>query len=30
MYQAVARKHPALASYFRVRDINEPVDLLQR
>ncbi len=30
MYQAVARRHPALASYFRVADIHEPVDLLQR
>ena len=30
MYQAVARKHPALAPYFRVADVNEPVDLLQR
>ena len=30
MYQAVVRRHPALAPYFRVADINEPVDLLQR
>jgi thymidylate synthase ThyX len=30
MYQAVARQHPALARYFRVTDISEPVDLLQR
>ena len=30
MYQAVARKHPALAHYFRVADINQPLDLLQR
>jgi hypothetical protein len=30
MYQAVARKHPALAPYFRVADIHEPVNLLQR
>jgi thymidylate synthase ThyX len=30
MYQAVAKKHPALASYFRVTDIHKPVDLLQR
>jgi thymidylate synthase ThyX len=30
MYRAVARRHPALASYFRVADINEPIDLLQR
>jgi thymidylate synthase ThyX len=30
MYQAVARKHPSLASYFRIEDVNEPVDLLRR
>jgi thymidylate synthase ThyX len=30
MYQAVARRHPSLAQYFRVADIHEPVDLLQR
>jgi thymidylate synthase ThyX len=30
MYQAVARRHPALAHYFRVADINAPLDLLQR
>ena len=30
MYQAVARKHPALAEYFRVADIHQPIDLLQR
>jgi thymidylate synthase ThyX len=30
MYQAVARKHPSLASYFRVTDIKKPIDLLQR
>jgi thymidylate synthase ThyX len=30
MYQAVARRHPALAPYFRVADIHEPIDLLQR
>jgi thymidylate synthase ThyX len=30
MYQAVARRHPALAKLFRVHDINAPVDLLQR
>ena len=30
MYQAVVRKHPALAKYFRIRDVNEPVDLLKR
>jgi thymidylate synthase ThyX len=30
MYEAVARKHPALAKYFRVHDVTVPVDLLQR
>jgi thymidylate synthase ThyX len=30
MYKAVARKHPSLASYFRIEDVNEPVDLLRR
>ena len=30
MYQAVARKHPSLAQYFRVEDVNQPVDLLRR
>jgi thymidylate synthase ThyX len=30
MYEAVARKYPALAEYFRVHDVREPVDLLQR
>jgi thymidylate synthase ThyX len=30
MYQEVARKHPALARYFRVADVKEPVDLLKR
>ena len=30
MYQAVARRHPALAKYFRVSDVREPVDLLKR
>ncbi|HKR97771.1 MAG TPA: FAD-dependent thymidylate synthase [Candidatus Angelobacter sp.] len=30
MYQEVARKHPALARYFRVSDISEPIDLLKR
>ena len=30
MYQAVARRYPALAQYFRVTDPEEPVDLLQR
>jgi thymidylate synthase ThyX len=30
MYEAVARRYPALAQYFRVTDVNEPVDLLKR
>jgi len=30
MYEAVAKKHPALAKYFRVHDVREPVDLLKR
>jgi thymidylate synthase ThyX len=30
MYEAVAKKHPALAGYFRVHDVREPVDLLKR
>jgi thymidylate synthase ThyX len=30
MYQAVAKNHPSLASYFRIEDVNEPVDLLRR
>jgi thymidylate synthase ThyX len=30
MYEAVARKHPALAKHFRVHDVTAPVDLLQR
>ena len=30
MYEAVARQHPALAKYFRVVDVREPVDLLKR
>ncbi len=30
MYQAVAKAHPSLAQYFRISDVNEPVDLLQR
>jgi thymidylate synthase ThyX len=30
MYEAVARKYPALAKYFRVYDVTAPVDLLQR
>jgi thymidylate synthase ThyX len=30
MYEAVARKYPSLTQYFRVHDVREPVDLLQR
>jgi hypothetical protein len=30
MYEAVAKKHPALAKYFRVTDVRELVDLLKR
>ncbi|MBZ5663587.1 MAG: FAD-dependent thymidylate synthase [Acidobacteriia bacterium] len=30
MYEAVAAKYPALAKYFRVVDVREPVDLLKR
>jgi len=30
MYEAVAQRHPALAQYFRVTDVREPVDLLKR
>jgi len=30
MYEAVARRHPELAQYFRVHDIKEPVNLLKR
>ena len=30
MYRAVQERHPALAQYFRVTDVNEPVDLLKR
>jgi len=30
MFKAVEKKHPSLASYFRISDVNEPVDLLKR
>ena len=30
IYEAVAKKHPGLARYFRVTDVKEPVDLLRR
>jgi len=30
MYEQVAERYPALAKYFRVTDIHQPIDLLQR
>jgi len=30
MFEEVKEKHPALAQYFRVHDVRQPVDLLQR
>jgi hypothetical protein len=30
MYEAVAKRHPALGKLFRVHDVREPVDLLKR
>ena len=30
MYEAAAKRYPAMAKYFRVHDIHAPVDLLQR
>jgi thymidylate synthase ThyX len=30
MFEAVAKRHPSLAKYFRVHDVREPVDLLKR
>ena len=30
MYEAVAKKYPALTKYFRVVDVRQPVDLLKR
>jgi thymidylate synthase ThyX len=30
MYEALAKEYPALAKYFRVTDVREPVDLLKR
>jgi thymidylate synthase ThyX len=30
MYLAVSQRHPALARYFRVEDVHEPIDLLRR
>ena len=30
MYQAIAKRHPALAPLFRIEDVNQPIDLLKR
>jgi len=30
MYCAIARRHPSLAPYFRIEDVNLPIDLLRR
>jgi len=30
MYEKVAERHPTLARYFRVTDVRQPIDLLQR
>ncbi|HWR36439.1 MAG TPA: FAD-dependent thymidylate synthase [Clostridia bacterium] len=30
MYEAIAKRHPGMAKYFRVTDVREPVDLLKR
>jgi len=30
MYEAVAKRYPELARYFRVTDVKAPVDLLKR
>ncbi|HLJ25189.1 MAG TPA: FAD-dependent thymidylate synthase [Candidatus Angelobacter sp.] len=30
MYEEVAKKHPSLAGYFRVKGVHSPVDLLKR
>jgi hypothetical protein len=30
MYLAIAKRHPSLAPYFRIEDVNQPVDLLKR
>ena len=30
MYETVAKKYPALAKYFRVHDVKQPIDLLKR
>jgi hypothetical protein len=30
MYRAIAVRHPALAGFFRIDDVNVPADLLKR
>ena len=30
MFEAIAQRHPELKQYFRVTDVNKPVDLLDR
>jgi thymidylate synthase ThyX len=30
MYRAIAARHPALAGFFRIEDVNVPMDLLKR
>jgi len=30
MFKAVEKRHPSLAQFFRINDVNEPVDLLKR
>jgi thymidylate synthase ThyX len=30
MYEAVAKRHPSLTGYFRITDVNRPIDLLRR
>jgi thymidylate synthase ThyX len=30
MFKAVEKRHPSLAQFFRISDVNEPVDLLKR
>ena len=30
MYRAITRRHPSLATLFRIEDVHEPVDLLRR
>jgi hypothetical protein len=30
MYLAVSKRHPGLAQYFRIEDVNAPIDLLKR